>query len=282
MSWRAILLLLPVALISCDYFKPKQPSKAVARVYDQFLYEEDLMPIIQQATQKEDSALIVQNFINKWATQQLLIKQANINLSSQQLQEFEKLVNQYKTDLYTEAYKSNMVALQIDSTLSKNQIEDYYNQNKENFKLNDELYKIRYIQVGTNFLNIASIAERLNRFNKKDQEALEKLNIQFKVFNFNDSTWVKRETLLETFPILIDKEKNVLQKNNFVQLKDSLGIYLFKVEDKLERNDVVPLSFIKPTIENILLNRKKQELITKLEKDITTDALKRNHFEIYE
>ncbi len=43
----------------------------------------------------------------------------------------------------------------------------------------------------------------------------------------------------------------------------------------------LPLSYIKPTIEQIILNKRKLELIKKLEKDITKDAIKNNDFEIY-
>ena len=73
----------------------------------------------------------------------------------------------------------------------------------------------------------------------------------------------------------------MLKKSNFAQLQDSLGVYLVKIEDLLKRNDIAPLSHIKPTIQQIILNKRKLELIKKLEKDITKDAIKNNDFEIY-
>ena len=54
-----------------------------------------------------------------------------------------------------------------------------------------------------------------------------------------------------------------------------------KIQDVLKTNDIAPLSHIKPTIQQIVLNRRKLKLIKNLEKDITKDAIKNNNFEIY-
>ena len=56
---------------------------------------------------------------------------------------------------------------------------------------------------------------------------------------------------------------------------------MIKIEDVLKTNDIAPLSHIKPTIEQIILNSRKLDLLKKLEKDITKDAIKNKRFEIY-
>jgi hypothetical protein len=110
---------------------------------------------------------------------------------------------------------------------------------------------------------------------------LNSLSIQFKEYNFNDSIWVKKEALVSTLIVLKENSEQVLKKSNFTQLQDSLGVYLVKIEDILKPNDIAPLSHIEATIKQIILNKRKLELIKKLEKDITKDAIKNNNFEIY-
>ena len=66
-----------------------------------------------------------------------------------------------------------------------------------------------------------------------------------------------------------------------MQLKDSLGVYLIYIKDIKERGEQAPLSYIKPTVEQIILNKRKQELIKNLRTDITKDAIKNNEFEIF-
>ena len=73
----------------------------------------------------------------------------------------------------------------------------------------------------------------------------------------------------------------MLKKANFTQLQDSLGVYLVKIEAVLKTNDIAPLSYVKQTIGQILLNKRKQELLKKIEKDITKDAIKNKNFELF-
>jgi len=276
-----IAFIIVLNLSSCDYFKEEDQRIPVARVNDTYLYEEDIQKLISENVTKEDSTLIVHNYITRWATQQLLIDQAKINLSEEKLETYNKLVRDYKNDLYTEGYKNAIVLRQMDSTVSKSEFQDFYNLNKENFRLNDELLKVRYIEVDENFINLQETKEKLGRFNKKDKKSLNDLNIQFKSYNFNDSTWIKKEALLKVLPVLKTKSEEVLKKSNFTQLQDSLGVYLVKIEDVLNLGDVAPLSHVKPTIKQIILNKRKLELIKELEKDITNDAIKNKKFETY-
>ena len=76
----------------------------IARVNDAYLYYDDIKDLVSEDTSKEDSTLLVQNFINRWATQQLFVDGALLNLSESKQETFNKLVKQYKNDLYTKAY----------------------------------------------------------------------------------------------------------------------------------------------------------------------------------
>lgn len=269
-----------VFVTSCSYFKKEETTNPVARVNKSFLYKADLEKLFSETASLEDSAQLVNNYINRWATQQLIIDRAKVNLTQEQLDEFDHLVNQYRIDLYTQAYKNNIIALSLDSLISTPELLTYYELNKENFKLNDPLLKLRYIHVASNFSKINALAEKLKRFNEEDQKALMDMNIQFKSYNLNDSTWVKKDKLLESLPILASKPE-VLKKSNFVQLQDSLGVYLLQIEDFLDRNDTAPIPYVEGTIKQIIINQRKQELIKKLETDITRDAIKNKTFEIY-
>ncbi len=271
-----------VLLGSCGYFNQNSEQKeVVARVNDTYLYRSDIEKLITENTSAEDSTLIVNNYINRWATQQLLIDQAKINLSPEKLEQFDKLVQEYKTDLLTEAYKNVIVDRQLDSTVSDQEYRQFYEENKENFRQKDMLVMLRYVQMPTNYEGLAAVKEKLNRYNEKDKKWLTSQNFQFISSNFNDSVWVKKSALLHTLPVLKGENEQVLKKSNFAQLQDSLGVYLVKIENVLNPNDTAPLSYIKPTLRQIILNKRKLELIKKLETDITKDAIETNNFQIY-
>jgi len=277
----SLILLYSYVVLSCDYLKQDTKEIPIARVNDSYLYKKDIEKLIFNDTSKEDSTLIVNNFINRWATKQLLIDQSIINLPEDQQESYNEMVEQYKIDLYTEAYKSTIITRQLDSVISEEEMTNYYNLNKQNFRLNDELLKVRYIHINENFSNLNNLIKKFKRFNSEDKQELSNLSIKFKANNLNDSVWIKKSVLLRTLPVLKSDNSQVLKKTNFIKLQDSLGVYLVKIEAMLKINDIAPLSYVRPTIKQIVLNKRKQELLKKLEKDITIDAIKNKNFELY-
>jgi hypothetical protein len=269
-------------LLSCVYFKETDDRVPIARVYDSYLYEDDIKGLIAQGTSKEDSTMIVNSFINRWATQRLLIEGALLNLPEEKQIEFNRLVTQYKNDLFTKAYLDALVNKNINSTVTLDQAKEVYENNRETFKLNEELVKFRYLSLPQNALNLKDVEKRFKRFNEDDKKFLDSISVQFKTYTLNDSMWVKVSQIVEKIPVInSDNKKELLKKSNFLQLKDSLDLYLMQINDVLFQNDYAPLEYVKPTIDQIVINKRKLELIKQLEKDITKDAIKNNQFEIY-
>ena len=274
-------LILSSVFTGCNYFEKPTEENVVARVNDNYLYLSEVESLVPENSSKEDSILIVNNYINRWATQQLLIEQAKINLSPDKLQQFDKLVEEYKNDLLTESYKGAVVGKQIDSVITEEDYRIYYSTNIDNFRLKDLLVKLRYIHFPSEYDGIQEVKQKLSRYDKKDKVSLTAENYRYVSSNFNDSVWIKKQMLLSVLPVLKGINEQVLKKSNFVQLQDSLGVYLVKIEDVLNPNDTPPLSYIKPTLKQIILNKRKLELIKKFEADITKDAIETKNFEIY-
>ncbi|GAA3622048.1 hypothetical protein GCM10022397_04770 [Flavivirga jejuensis] len=270
-------------MFSCDFLKKTKEQTPVARVNEAYLYYDDIKDLVSDDTSKEDSILVIQNFINRWATQQLFVDGAMLNLNEEKQEAFDKLVVQYKNDLYTKAYIEALVKRNIDTIVHKKEAQDYYNSNKEAFKLNEELLMFRYIHVDENIIDFKNIKTKFKRYNNEDKKELDSISIQFKSYSLNDSIWIRLTQIIDKIPAVTPENKNqLLKKSNFVQLKDSLGVYLMQINDVLLRNDNAPLEYVKPTIDQIVINKRKLELIRELEKDITKDAIKNKQFEIYD
>ncbi len=267
---------------SCDFFNKVNSEDPIARVNDTYLYKEDIKDLIYEGITKEDSILRVNNYINQWATQQLLLNGAQINLSEEKQIEFNGLVQQYKNDLLTKAYLEALVKRSIDTIVTKEEALEVYNSNIETFKLNEDLIKFRYINVSDNSINLKDIKNRFKRFDPEDKTILDSIAIQFKSYSLNDSIWVRLDQVIAKIPVINnDNKKELLKKSNFIQLKDSLGLYLMQINEVLLRNDIAPLEYVIPTIKQIVINKRKLEFIRQLEKDITKDAIKNKQFEIF-
>ena len=119
----------------------------LARVNDAFLFEGDIDFNFVKGQPKSDSIIYVQNIINNWATTQLLIDGANLNLTKDTQTEFERLVQQYKSDLYTSAYVEALVNNNLDTVISKQELDNVYLRNKQLFVLKEDLLKMRYLNI---------------------------------------------------------------------------------------------------------------------------------------
>ncbi|MEG9326971.1 peptidyl-prolyl cis-trans isomerase [Salinimicrobium catena] len=277
-----IAAILGTLFTGCDLFEKTEDRVVIARVNDSYLYKEDVASLIAENTSPEDSALIVSSFINRWATQRLLIDRAKVNLSERQQREFDQLVQNYKNELYAKAYTDVIVGRELDTAVNINEAEEYYQKNGENFLLNENLLKLRYINLTKDNKDFDLIKTRFRRFNNEDKEALLEMAIQFNSYSLNDSVWVKSKQVYDKIrPLTPENDDDLLKKQNFLQLEDSLGVYLISVEDVKLRNEQAPLEYSLPSVKQILLNKRKLELIKKLEKDITQDAIKNDKFEIY-
>ena len=279
---KAVSFLFVVIVVSCSYFKEDAKPQALARVNDSYLYEEDIRNLVPPGTSKEDSIAIVKSYIDRWASQKLLYDAAEVNLSGDKQEEFNQLVNQYKTDLYTKAYIEELVKRSVDTAVSNEELKAYYDSNKDNFRTTGMLVKLKYIHMPKEHPKFASIREKFLSGRKKDIKALSDIAIKFKSYAFNDTTWVDMSQVYRKLPFITpDNRDKYISANISYQYPDSTDVYLVKVSKVLDRNQVSPFEYIRPTLEQLIINNRKLELIKKIEKDITDDAIKNKDYEIY-
>ena len=273
-----------ILLVSCSFFgKKEQKSSAVARVGDQYLYQKEINRLFENKLSNEDSTILVTSYINNWAAKQLLLSKAKINLTPETIAEFEALVTNYRIDLYTRAYKEALVNMDKDTIISEADLTAFYEKEKENFKLKEKLVKLRFVYCPLDFQDQPEVARKLKRFKEADKKYLDSMSVHFKKFNFNDSLWVQSSKVMQEIPVFnLENEKKQLKKSQFFELKDSLGLYLGFISEVLNINDIAPLSHVKPTIKQVLLNRRSMKGLRSLEAEIIDEAIKKNEFELYE
>ncbi len=163
------ILILCLLCTSCDFFKKTDNRKPIAKVNESYLYKEDVEDVVPDGASKEDSILMVNAYINRWARQLLLMDGALVNLSEDKQNEFSRLVEQYKNDLYTKAYLEGLVKKNIDTSVQQNEANVFYEANKESFKLNDDLLQFRYLSLPLNPINLDTIKARFKRFETKEK-----------------------------------------------------------------------------------------------------------------
>ena len=276
MKYFTFYIVLISILLSCN--KQDKSENAIARVYDQYLYEEDIPEKSNKNLTKEDSILLRNNFINAWATEQLLLNKAKINIEDEN-DEIKKLVDNYRKELLIDKYKQAVIQQDLDTVITEVDINKYYENNKSIYKLNEDLIQLKYIHFNSELKDKKKILNLFKSNDKNDVNELINREFEFYSFNFNDSIWVSYKSVEKKLPIL--KEVNNLKKNQFIQKEYSLGVYLIAVKNVLNRNDIAPQSYVTPLIKQMILHKRKLELTKKIEQTLVNDAINKKQFEQY-
>ena len=272
------------AAVSCNrFFNSSQEKEALARVGEEYLYRADVAPLLPEGISASDSVAFVMNHINKWASEQLLLTRSKINLPEGKQREFERLIADYRADLYTKAYLEVLVQQAQDTLVTQAELREFYRSKRENFKLNEKLVQIRFVVLPPQFLNQNEVKDRLQSYAVEDQAFLDSIAVQFNKLHLNDSIWVDAARVMKEIPVLnYSNQERYLKKSQFFELRDSLGVYLGVVTNVLDINDIAPLQYIEPNIKQIIRNRRRLKRKRQLEKDILDEAIQKKEFEIYD
>jgi len=279
---KVYLFLISFLFVSCDFIENK-PDKVLARLGDEFYYTSDLMEVFPTGLNEEDSVIFVKNRIDDWAKEKLLFKKALVNLGDEKQENLNQLIESYKNELFSYAYQEKIVKSAMDTFISLESVKEYYNLNKLNFKLNQEIINARYLKINSENYNLKDVVKRFRRFKKSDKIFLDSISLQFSSYYFNDSLWINKDVFFNKIPEINDRLKQNIVKNKlFYRLQDSLELYLINIKDYKLKNDIAPFDYIKSTLKQVLLNKKKLEFISKFENEIIEDALQQNELEFYE
>ena len=277
----AFNIVLCCLMVSCNKFIPDD-NGIIARIGSKYLHINDLKSELSNYRDKTDSLIKLKSLIDSWALNELLIQQAKLNLPESDIFNLEVLVNNYRRDLYSNTYIKSAVSKSLDTLINNFEIQNFLENNQDLFILKAPLFQVRYIHLPPDNVDQSEIQRSFQRFNDFDIKFLDSLSFQFYSYILSDSIWIDKSNLTSQVTFLNQKNFNTyIRKSKFFKIEDTLGVYLFYVKDFLKKGDIAPNTIFKPTIKNIILNRRKLDFIKKFEKDILQDAIKSKKFEVY-
>lgn len=276
-----IPLLIVLMTTSCSYFEQEVRPDAVAQIGDSFLTRQEIKDLLPTDYTLNDSILIVQQFIDEWTTDQMLMNNALQNISDQKQASLDLLIKGYKTELYSQAYLQELIKQNLDTIIPNSQIQDYFKQHKEEFILNEDLVKFRYILLDQTYSQMENVNNMFQKGDRSSLKTLDSLSLGYRNYSLNDSIWIKKSILLDRIsPITAANEFQYIIPGRSWKLEDSLGVYLVRFKDVLRRGEPAPISYINPTIRQILRNQRKLAYIKQIKKDLLNDAIESNRLKI--
>ena len=268
-------------LAGCDYFQKSSKEVVVAECYGKYLYESDLIGLVPEGTPTMDSIQRVSTFIDSWVRRQVLIHQAENNLSKEVLN-LDKQMEEYRNSLIIYTYESQLINQKLDTVVSKDEIAEYYEQNKEDFQLRNTMVRVAYVILEEDSKQIADFKKMLS---DPDTLMLQNIDIQanyYAVKSFVDvDQWMRLDELTNIIPIEIFNAESFLKKNKFVCFDMNEYTYMVRFVDYLLEESTTPIEMVRNNIKSVILAQRRQALIDKMQTALYEKAKKEKAFEVY-
>lgn len=277
-----IVYALTLLLISagCDALKKGEDRPVIAKAKGYQLYLDELISALPSGMSAEDSTSFANNYIRNWATQMLLLNKAELNLKEED-KDVSKQLEEYRRSLIIYQYENQLIKQRLDTVVTDEQIAEYYNNNKDNFELQDNIARALFVKLDKNSKDVEKVKKLVRSEKLEEREELEAFCVQHaQAYHLNDQVWIPFGELLALVPKTSYLNLNYFSLYNFAYLQDSTSHYLLEVRELKFKNSVSPLEFEEQNIRSIILNQRKLELVQKLERDIFEDAVSKNEFEI--
>jgi len=274
---------------------PKPDGVPVARVMNEYLYLSDLEGVVSPGTLQTDSLEAVQAYIHNWIQQKLLLNKAKRNLTAWQ-KDFEQEIENYRNSLIIFTFQNALIEQAIDTTVRETDIERFYEENKHQFLLRNNIVRVRFAKLDNIPQNTRDRALRekfteneiiyklifSNELTGQEWAQLSEL-LQKNSTNFflNSESWISFNDLLKEIPVEADNQEDFLRRNRQFQVPDDAHIYYVNILEYRLKEDYSPIEFEREKIRNIILNNRKVNLIENLRKEVMVEGQERNWFEIF-
>ena len=259
----------------------EKKEKTVARVFESELYESDLKNLVPAGISSKDSLELIKKHVEQWIQDALVLNYAKKNLTEEQLN-VEKEVEEYRKNLIIYNYQKELINQKLDTIVKQSEIEKYYTDYSSNFILKDNIAHVYYIKLNKKTPGIEKVKKWYVSNNPKDIENLRSFCIQFAENYFlDDNTWLLFDDILKEVPIQNYNTELLLKNNTNIELADESYYYFLRIKGYKIKNSVSPLSFEKNNIKNIIINKRKLQLIDEMKREVYNNALDKKDFEIF-
>lgn len=274
------ILLTLLFAFACKQATEVKSGKVLAEAYGEKLYLSDVSVEVPEDISYEDSVFLVQELVNLWVEKRVLLNEADKTLTASEKDKSKEL-EEFKNDLLIFEVLDKLSESSIDTSFTDVEIEEYYNDNIEDFELVQNIIKVMFYKVPT---YTPTLNQLWSEFKKDFKSAHEKLTAisEAKGNNYTDRyNWVLFDDILKEVPINTYNQEHFLSNNKDIRLKDGDYTYFIKIIDFKTRNGVKPFELAKEDIIPVLKLKRQKEMIKEVERNLIKQAYSKNKVRIY-
>ncbi len=255
-------------------------SQKIARVGDQYLYAHDLRGLIPPKTSPQDSANITSRYVDTWVKRQLILRAAkSLEIDEEEL---ERRLEDYRYKLIAYEYEKRIIDQKLDTLVTDEQIEAYYNNHKDNFILKTDIMRGAMLKLAKGAPKMAHI-RRLIKENTGKSELLSYALSHADYYHLNDSVWVDVNDLISNTPFANELRNRVqaFRASRFFETSDEGYVYWLRVDEYKFSDQYSPRAYVSAQIKTLILNQRKNSLRSQLQQEIFAQAKENVDYEIF-
>ncbi len=279
-----ILLALAAVLPACKSVSSfVHDGEVVAKAGKHKLYAAELEDFIPGGISAEDSTRLAAQYIDKWATDMLFMDMAETELSKGE-KDVSREIESYRRSLLKYRYEQKYVNQRLDTAVTEADIEKYYQDHPDHFKLVRPIVKARYARISGDSPNLSAVRKNLLSEGPDDDDQIVSDSLTYaSALKYTDfgKKWVDIVLLAREF----DTDYATLQsqlKNGIIEQKDANGnIGIAHVSAMMEAGEKGPAEYYEDEIREIILSTRKQSLLSGLEQELIEKARTQENYVIY-
>ena len=270
------------ALMSCKTISSfLSDEETVAEAGGSRLYRSELNSLIPKGIQKDDSVRLARQYINAWALDQVFLTIAQEQLSKAE-KDVTRELEEYRTSLLKYRYEQLYVNERLDTAVSDDKIEEYYEAHKESFKLDRPLVKARFLRIYTESPMLEAIRKKMDSSDANDLVEADSLAFSSAImFTTWKDEWQDVIVLAREIGVPYDSVLG-MSKKGWIRQDDTTGVTnLAYLSEIIPSGEYAPIDYMSERIRDIIISTRKQALISSLEQDLLNDARENGKFVIY-
>lgn len=251
------------------------------RVYDDYLYASDLEGVIPPGASPRDSLTAVRNFIQNWVDRELIVKKAEQNLPDE-FQDFSGRIEEYRNSLIIFEYEKMLVRQELDTNVSIDAVEEYYQVQKSNFALMEDILDLQYLVLHSDSPAIRKFRQYLRSDEPADKDSLALYCSKYaETFSLMQGQWLNLDEAFELLPVEEYSYRQYVGNSRYLEVLDSVFVYMIRIMDYRPADSIPPVGFVEEEIKKIILNKRKNDLIRNMRQGVLQDAIEHNQVEIF-
>lgn len=269
--------ILIIASIGCKDSKDKTDANdiKIAEVGDRILYKSKINDLYNAEIDSLERDILIKGFVSNWIREQLMIKEAENNLSREI--NIDDLVETYRSSLILNYYENKLVNDLLDTVITQQQLMDYYEKSKNEFILIEPI--ARAFAFGIRKKNAKQKVTKAFK-NNDVAELYELIGNQLTTQVIEPSKWQPMSDVLAILPEKRFNNKILLKKGNHSRRVGDIQ-YFVKIIDAVDKDSVPPLDYIESKIKRIILNNRKKALIKRKKQQLYDQNYNNNNIKIH-